>query len=195
MTDEVRPSIAPIARRLDALDKTPQMVEAVKANPELEDVFYTGYGELIARFNTINSHEPALAIMPGVRNLKQRLKGIALPDLNIINARELVGGISEAREKMVMGQEIKQGIIEATDDNRNEAIGSPSLDTSPAALAIGTASHILERAMFNYFRSKGIQLWAKDEILFALEDLILLKHAEMLDGKGEDSPLFKYISP
>src|SRR3989338_4960342 len=77
---------------------------------------------------------------------------------------------------------------------KGAAIMSPSAETNTQSLIVGTAAHILERALFTRLQTEGFDQWMKDEILFALEDLILLQHAEALAGNGEDSPLFHIVT-
>lgn len=95
---------------------------------------------------------------------------------------------------MIMGQNLKEGSLDRTKENKAVAIGSPSLETDVESLVVGTVGHLIERTMFNYFRERGITKWDKDEILFALEDVILLKHVQALDGLTVEHNLFRYIT-
>jgi len=74
-------------------------------------------------------------------------------------------------------------------------IGTPSIETNDLALAIGTAGHVIERAIFANLRRVGVDHeWRKDEVLFALQDIALLMHAENIVFDGQDSLLFRWFT-
>ena len=86
-------------------------------------------------------------------------------------------GLSEAIDPMIAGQKIKKGEIEPTNENKQYAIGTPSMDTTPKALAFGTIGHILERSYFNWARENGFEPengWQKDMFLHAAVEMVML---------------------
>jgi hypothetical protein len=172
-------------KRLGELANTELVMEMVKGNePEFARLLENGWNELITRFNRLTPNSPELEIMPGARALVQALEGKPLPEVARISARELIVGIREAREPMIAGQRIRRYELEASRENVAFAIGTPSMDTTPRALLVGTAGHLLERSLFAYLEARGVsgvggrRRWHKDEILHALEDCLLLMNAE-----------------
>lgn len=198
MVNEVpqrRPSIAPIAKRLASLDKKPQMERAATENPGfVENVIYGGLNELISKFNSVQIGDKDMGLMPEAEKLKRKLGDKPLPTIEELGAREFRRGLLEAKRLMEMGQDIKIGHIEDTTENKSVAIMSPSVETNDLALLVGTGAHLLEETMYVHLRTLGFPEWAKDEVLYPLEEMALLMHAETLIGAGHESRLFHYIT-
>jgi hypothetical protein len=67
--------------------------------------------------------------------------------------------------------------------------------TSEKALAIGTAAHLIERAMFSHFERRGTsRRWQKDNVLHALEEVAILMEAEFRDGRGPKPKLLEIFA-
>jgi hypothetical protein len=195
MTEQGDLPIASVGKRFSVLERAESVVETVFGNQEFKDTVTNGYGELIDRFNSMEPSDSVLELMPKVAELKTTLGVNKLPTLMELKPRQVLKGVKEAVEKSEMGQYIKRDELPKTPENVKQAIGTPSMDTNNMALAIGTAGHVIERTMFNHFRDQGMDhQWTKDEILFALEDLSLLMHAEMLVENKPDSILFRWIA-
>jgi hypothetical protein len=196
MSERLRVPIGSVAKRLGELERAESVEATAKEHEsELERLIYEGFGELIERFNQINRHAPILEIMPKVKVLKNILDDIPIPKLEQITSRDLVSGIKEAAPLILMGQQIKRKELSATEKNIELAIGTPSMDTNDMALAVGTAGHILERSFFSYMRRVGVKHdWKRDELLFALEDIALLKHAESQRWMEKEAILFDVIT-
>lgn len=204
-SSEKRVSIHTLERRLRVLDKAPEIAKAVISSMEphseersLERVIYDGYQELIDLFN---SYKPDIHddLAPNVLLLKELLGDAALPSITDPSAKDLVEGLAVSRELMLEGQELKsrrsRGIT-PTQKETDHAIGAPSVDTDPRALAIGTAGHIIERTLMAHLKRMGLNTseWVKDQILWALEDLALLQHAESQTYGTDDAMLFEYFT-
>ncbi len=188
-----------VSKRLAGLDKTGLVMQTVKEREaELQQLIIGGYNQLITRFNQLKLEDPILGVMPKTKVLKEALQDVEVPTLEAVSPREILSGVNEARDAMLLGQEIKHGIVEATPDNVQKAIGTPSMETSNMALSVGTAGHVIERTLFSHFRKLGIrgiqEEWIKDDILFALEDCALLMHAEATNGLADEPHLLKFIA-
>ncbi|GEM_PF-2849573 len=204
---ERRPKVQTLAHQLRELDKAPDMARAVLASAEsgpeddIEKMIYRCYGKLINLFNDFDTESIYDELVPKVVELKGLLGDTDLPALDELSARDLLSGVRASSNLMVEGQTNKrrrkagQLITKAEIDH---AIGAPSLDTTPEALAVGTSSHIIERTMMAYLAGHGVDTstWSKDQILWALEELAVLAHAENYTYGDDDMELFDYfISP
>jgi hypothetical protein len=198
MNVEIRhPSIASLSHKLAALDATPAMAQAAIENPKLIPEVFAGFDELITCFNELTGRESVMAFMPATKRLRSHLGAYIIPHPQYLGARQTIQGIRKAIPLMEMGQNVKKGLIPATEANRKQAIGTPSMDTRPEALVIGTAAHLIERAMFEHFAPGGLTDWYKDDILHALVEVALLIYAqnEMSGTKASPRLLPYFISP
>ncbi|OGK18022.1 hypothetical protein A3G67_04420 [Candidatus Roizmanbacteria bacterium RIFCSPLOWO2_12_FULL_40_12] len=193
MSDSGRPEIDTITKRLPNVNRAPLMAREAKRNPDfVERVVFQGFNDLIERFNAMNDDDPNQELLPDVMTLKQKLGSAKLPTIAELGKKDLIRGLRAANKFIEIGQDIKKGKL--PEKLKGAAIMSPSAETNTQSLIVGTAAHILERALFTRLQTEGFDQWMKDEILFALEDLILLQHAEALAGNGEDSPLFHIVT-
>lgn len=201
MNQEVKLPFRGVARRLSGLEQA----EATYRNSQEYEAYITdfiliGFNQLIDRFNSLEENSPELSLMPRTQKLLETIGSGKMPRVESFGAREILEGIEEARDPMLAGQDIKNGVLEKSEKNVKDAIGTPSMDTSHTALAVGTAAHILERMIFQRLRSSGIygidgQEWLKDDVLFALEDCALLMEAEFEFGISPEMPiLFNLIT-
>lgn len=83
---------------------------------------------------------------------------------------------------MLHGQRFKKGVVlEPTGEDTRYAIGTPSMETSDEALAVGTAGHLAERTFFQWAREQGLspeEGRKKDDWLQALDEALILLEAE-----------------
>lgn len=165
---------------------------------ELEHTIYDGYSELIDFFTDYN--DPLHGeLMPNFMKLKELLGGTPLPNISDFAAVDYLSGMRAARPLMLEGQEHKQrrragGLV--TWPEIEHAIGAPSVDTDPRALAVGTAGHVIERMIFSRLKKQGIDTdtWVKDQVLWALEDVALLMHAHAVTYGKVDATLTPYFT-
>lgn len=150
----------------------------------LEWVIPDGFGQLIDRFNSLDPDDSSMDIMPGAKNLKKVLLGKPLPTFEEIGPKDWLYDIKRAAKLMQSEEEIENKGIPETND---------------LSLIIEIAAHIVERSIFSYMRRKGIAAghnWQENEVLFALEDIVLLRHAECETHRGHESLLFtRFNSP
>lgn len=177
------------------------MLEESYEHPDkdIETTIYDGYGQLIDAFNAADSQSHLSELVPNVGLLKELLGDETLPGINDLKATDYFRGMRVARGLMLEGQTNKarrKNLELVTKAEIDRAIGAPSVDTDPRALAVGTAGHILERAIMAHLKAKGVDTstWVKDQVLWALEDLALLQHAEAQTYGGEDAELFVYFT-
>ena len=201
---EKRPKIETVRHYLRDLEQIPAIAKVVldsmkpESTTRIEETIYYGYGELISEFNI---YEPSIhdGLVPNVLALKKLLGDHKLPTLEELSAKDLAAGIKVSRGLMLDGQELKHRETDGkavSPDEITLAIGAPSVDTHPEALAIGTAGHIIERTMIAHLAKAGIDTtgWVKDQILWALEDLALLQHARVETYDGTDAVLYEYFT-
>lgn len=199
-----RPEIKTFEHQLEELDKASEIARYVLGSmendsaPNVEEVIYSGYDNLITRFTDYGSpiHD---ALVPNVLTLKKLLGEHRLQNIEQLSAKDLLIGIKVSRNLMLAGQDIKNRKAKGKKVAHDEvvrAIGAPSVETHPEALAVGTAGHIIERTMMEHLRRSGVDTtgWVKDQILWALEDLAVLSHVESLCGAGDESVLYKYFA-
>lgn len=195
---EKRPRVEAIASRLDGLDRVPKIAQAIiesAANdPEAgtEALIYNGYDQLVNLFNeatTSDSYKHLEELLPHTSKLKELLSGQTLPLLEGLSAKELIVGIRSARKAMLYGQRIRSYNRKYFKSESAKAIMAPSIPTALDSSAIGIAGHLYERTAFEALSRKGIDTsdWPKDQILWALEELALLHHAEVATyGEADD---------
>lgn len=207
-SNERRLPIDSVAKRLSGLNACERVAEYARQNESLlATLLFEGYGRLIERFNSLNPDDEILVIMPGVRRLKEALHGRPLPGIMEISPREILNGLNNAAPLMELGQQIRLGEVAGTAGNVASAIGTPSMETSDLALATGTIGHLLERSIIAHEEAEVDKLvaagaqreaighsWQKDDVLLALEEIVVLRHAEAVTGVGQDSQLFALIT-
>lgn len=166
------------ARYLKDLNQSKPVMDWVLENMADFGEHMSGYNELIDILNSVPADSPLLQIMPKTRLLKKVLAGENLPTLEQMMPGNYVKGLYDAHDPMVVGQKIKtQEIASPTETERKYQIGTPSMNTSLEALAVGTAGHLAERTFFAWARSKGHepeQGWEKDDWLQALDEAVEL---------------------
>jgi hypothetical protein len=183
------------AKRLGELSNTPKAVEAYRNSPEeLKDLFVNGFNQLINTFNGMNDDDPLLEIMPGTKNLKNALNGIEIPVIGELSPLSVVRGFKDAKEAMLEGQKAKDT---GQKTERNAILIASSDVASPTALFVGSAGHFMERACFDYFRKNGIDgingNWQKDEVLFALEECVVMLQTKFELGEINEEPILAKI--
>jgi len=199
------PDISRGAQYLKELDQASTIAQGMLGesydDPEknIEASIYDGYEKLINSFNLISASDPCSELIPNVAILKGLLGDEPLPQIDDLKALDYFRGMRVARGLMLEGQVNKKrrGNSElVTKAEIDHAIGAPSVDTDPRALAVGTAGHILERTIMAHLKTNGIDTstWVKDQVLWALEDLALLQHAYSETYGGDDSELFTYFT-
>ncbi len=193
---EVKLPIGSVANRLRNLDNMlPVALFAYGHSREVSQLIVGGFGELIDRFNTLDPGSTVMEIMPAAKHLKNVLEWIPIPRPEKFSPREILAGVKNAVPLMEMGQRVKKGGFKENFLVTKDAIGTPSMETSELALAVGTGGHILERTIFNMMRRCGIEHdWIKDEVLHALEETSMLMYAESVRGRGKEPVLFTLIS-
>jgi hypothetical protein len=190
-----------LKKRFVELEKAGAIAEAMfsesSVDPEqtVEDVIYEGYNTLIREFNN-TCDDRIFALAPAVAILKASIGGDSahLPEIHELGKKDLVQGYREARTRMLEGQRNKElkaqgvGVLKSVIDH---AIGAPSVNTTPEALAVGSAGHILERTIMAHFSALGIDTsdWPKDHILWALEEMALLTQARATTYGQDIEPL------
>lgn len=164
---------------------------------EIESLIFEGLNELIDRFNRLGEEELGrlAPFMEHTSDLKRILGGIPLPKVEEITPKEVLVGINKARFSMTWGQGIREGVISDTPENRKLAILTPIMETSEKALAIGTAAHLIERAMFWHFKGRAVSYhWQKDDILHALVEVAMLMEAEFRAERGPKPKLLEIFT-
>jgi len=180
-----------IAKRFVDLERTAQMAAAVLEvahhDPDqertVEQMIYEGYDELISLFNVTDGTIHA-EIMPKFTELKSLLGDVPLPRLDEIGAKDLVRGIRASNYLMIAGQDNALRTLSGenvTQEEKENAIGAPSVGSNAQAIAVGSAGHLVERSIMAYAKRNGIDTsgWVKDQVLWALEELALLAHAKI----------------
>jgi len=146
------------------------------------NVLLGGYDQLVDVLNRVSDDSPLLDIMPKTRALKSALKGNSVPRLADMAEGNFGFALREAVKPMFVGQMIKAGeIADPTLADKAFAIGTPSMDTTERALAVGTAGHLAERTFYQWARKQGLSPadgWKKDDWLQALDEGLLLLLAE-----------------
>lgn len=183
------------SKRLGDLSNTPKAVEAYRNSPEeLKTLFVDGFNQLINTFNGIKHDDPLLEIMPGTKNLKTALNGIEIPDIGELSPLSVVRGFKDAKNAMLEGQEAKNT---GQKTERNAILIASSDAASPTALFVGSAGHFMERACFDYFRKNGVNGidgdWKKDEVLFALEECVVMLQTKFELGEINEEPILAKI--
>lgn len=202
---ERRPDISRAAHYLKDLEQVPAiaqaMLEPTESDPteSMEALIYAGYDDLIDMFNRTSANDRMSELMPKFVELKDLLGEATLPQITELRATDYFRGMRVARGLMLEGQEHKRRRKNSelvTKAEKDHAIGAPSVDTSPDALAVGTAGHIIERTIMAHLKSMGIDTtdWVKDQALWALEDLALVRHADAETYGNDDNALFYYIT-
>lgn len=194
MSHETVLPVDSVAKRLSGLVRAGEVRQmAYERTDELNELVVIGFGQVIDRFNRLSLDSPELEIMPKTKALLEALGGVPMPSIEELTPREIVLGVNEAREAMLMGQDIKLGKLDRTPENISAAINTPSMDTGNMALAVGTAGHIIERTFFSHFKTIGVKgvdgEWTKDDILFALADCAVLMQAEFECEISNEKPL------
>lgn len=197
------PNLARIRQNslLTGLDQRNQIFEAIadpnkprKLLPEIEAQIFDGCQQLIDLFNQIEVNDPILSIPTLSRTKALKNKVGQLPNLkDLNNSREVAFALVNGSRRMIEGQRNRKKRIRGemvTQAETDLAIGTPSMDISPKTKAVGSALHFIERTMFAHFRNqpdssgnKVLSRWTKDEILFALEDMAQLRHAQITLGQ------------
>ncbi|MFA6007576.1 MAG: hypothetical protein WC784_02935 [Candidatus Shapirobacteria bacterium] len=183
------------AKRLGELSNTPKAIEAYRNSPEeLEVLFVDGFNQLINTFNGMKDYDPLLEIMPGTKSLKNALNGIEIPVIGELSRLSMVRGFKDAKEAMLEGQEAKKTEQKPL---RNAILIASSDAASPTALFVGSAGHFMERACFDYFRKNGVNGingdWQKDEVLFALEECVVMLQTKFELGEIDEEPILAKI--
>lgn len=166
------------AKFLGKLDNSQKIFAWAKDRYWAFEVILNGYEQITDVLNSIPEHSRVLEVMPKTRLLKETLNGIKIPYFRDISFGNFAKGLMEARAPMLMGQKIKKGeIIRPTQKEKNFAIGTPSMDTTPSALAVGTIGHLSERTFFQWARKQGFSPnggWKKDDLLQSLDEGLML---------------------
>ncbi len=161
-----------------------------KLLPEIEHQIFSGTQELIDMFNGIGAEDPILSIPALARTKALKEKIGSLPNLSDLKDKwQVAMAFVNGSKRMMDGQTNKERKAtgqEVTKDEVDLAIGTPSMPIPPETKAIGTALHFIERAFFAHFRNTPesnkvkpeLNDWKKDEILFALEDMAQVRHAQ-----------------
>jgi hypothetical protein len=195
---ERRPRVEAVASRLDGLDRVPKIAQAIiesAANdPEssTEALIYNGYDQLVNLYNEVTTSDSYVhleELIPHTTELKEYLGSQPLPLPEELSAKELVIGIRRAHEAMLYGQRIRSYRRKYFKSESAKAIMAPSIPTALDSSAVGIAGHLYERTTFEALSRRGIDTseWPKDKILWALEELALLSHAEVATyGETED---------
>ncbi|MEA3357609.1 MAG: hypothetical protein U9Q67_04205, partial [Patescibacteria group bacterium] len=195
------PTIDAVAKRLYEIPNTGR-VRACLEQPEdierFEELTYGGIVQLVEEFNRIDIADPLIEFMPGVKRLKDILGNQQLPLPEEISARDFIRGLRQARELMIRGQDLSDGKILRDTHYAKAAIQTPSMNTHELALAVGTSLHLYERSVFEMMTRLGIAEsteWTKDDVLFALEDLALLMHAQsVMHSDCQDAILYDLMT-
>ncbi len=179
-------------RYLKDLERAKAVTQWARENKKTLERHLEGYDELIARLNQVSDNSPLLEVMPKTKKLKGAMKGTPIPTLNEMVDGNFAFGLMEARKPMLHGQKIKSGEInDPSDDDKSYAIGTPSMDTTDEALAIGTAGHLAERTFFQWVRKQNLvpeDGWIKDDWLQALDEGLML-----LKTEGKEPHLTQYF--
>jgi len=192
---QVELPVGAFAERLAELSNTPKAVEAYNDSPEeLTVLFVDGFNQLINTFNGIGNSDPLLEIMPGTKNLKNALNGIEIPIIGELSPLSIVRGFKNAKKAMLEGQEAKNT---GQRPLRNAILIASSDAASPIALFVGSAGHFYERACFDYFEKNGVNGidgdWQKDEVLFALEECVVMLLTKYKLGEINEEPILAKI--
>ena len=198
MITEIAPGIE---ARLSDLDNSENVLEWVMGNPERTQEFLDFYDALVKKMNMIPGEHGVLEIMPATKKIKDLLGNNTIPLTGDYKgfggARIIHAGLTEARDPMLVGQQITTGdIASPTSKDYDYAIGTPSMDTSPDVLAFGTMGHVLERTFFNWAREKGLEPeggWEKDMYLHAIDEIVMLHLASDSDFKPGEYPIIDYF--
>lgn len=170
------------ARYLKGLDSSGAMAEFVLRKVDYVNDVFGGYNQLVSTFNSIPLDSPLLEIMPKTARLKALLKGTDLPGVPQVFEGNFAQGLFEARPRMLMGQEIKKGRkVNPTQEEKNYAIRTPSMDAPPGVLTVGTIGHLCERATFVWARKNGFNPeggWKRDDWLQAMDEALMLMWAK-----------------
>lgn len=181
------------ADTLSDIDRSAEVAQWSIDHIEHLSKYLDEYNFLIAAFNEVED-ERLLETMPSAKRLKESLDGVPLPTIDEMTTGNLnfARALIRSRDLILKGQEINKGEIEATPEEKLLAIGTPSYKTSPEALAVGTAAHLLERTFFEWAkRNREIskekwdndagwvqKKWKKDDWLHALKDILILLEAK-----------------
>ena len=167
---------------LGGLEKASEVSAWAKDNLNRVEEFRQGYDELIGLMNDVPGDSPLLAVMPETGKLKRLLDKQKLPLTEEMADGNFALALLEARGPMIYGQKIKQGeITQPSDEDRQYAIGTPSMATSIEALVVGTMGHLIERTFFQWARKHGFNPeggWKKDDFLHALMEVTLFRLAQ-----------------
>jgi hypothetical protein len=169
---------------LSGLEKAQAVTSWAVENKGIFERHLEGFNELITFLNNIPRGSSLLNIMPKTRVLKDVLNGEPLPTLGAMAPGNFANALREARDPMLHGQSIKKReIVDPTPQEKAFAIGTSSMETTPEALAVGTAGHLAERTFFQWARGKGRlpkNGWKKDDWLQALDEGLMLM---LFEGK------------
>ena len=166
------------AKKLEKLDNAVRVADWAREHVDEVNVFEQGYNALIFAFNAYDN-TVELEMMHRTNVLKQLLQGIPLPETTEMSTLDYVKGLRDARDPMIFGQKIKNGIcVDSNGNDLHYAIGTPSMDTTDEALVVGTMGHLIERTFFQWAKRHGIEPkggWEKDMFLQALGEILLLE--------------------
>jgi len=168
-----------VAKYLEDLSNTKPVAEwAVDHIERIEHILYS-YENLISTVNSVSNCSPLLEAMPNIKRLKATLKGKGLPRFAEMSQGNFALGLREAKCPMLYGQKNKYSDpTTLTHEDISYAIATPSMDTSPEALAVGMIGHLGERTFFQWARKNGYIPkggWKKDYLLQALNESLMLK--------------------
>ncbi|OGK38978.1 hypothetical protein A3F34_02155 [Candidatus Roizmanbacteria bacterium RIFCSPHIGHO2_12_FULL_44_10] len=193
-----------VSRHLEGLPRRGQLAAyAFENRDELTATVFGGFNQLVDDFNTTDWSDlegEVLHIMKGYQHLKNILGEVPLPRPSSLSDRELLLGTREATRLMRLSHQSLTGGGLPDGVNAPDTISTPLFPTSDHALVVGIASHIIERALFTRLRkiAKDIadpdHVWRKDDILHALQDMVLLRHTRSIDGIDDESALFEVIT-
>lgn len=198
--------IRTLERHYRELAKAPAIARAALAESAhyggetVESVVYKGYDDLIERFNGYCDQGQVYdELLPACIRLRSLLEGGTLPRIDDLSAKDLAVGVRESNQRMLEGQDNKRRQANGelvTQAQIDHAIGAPSVDTAPEALAVGVAGHIIERTIYAHLQKQGLETntWAKDTVLWALEEIAMFRHivAEIY-GTIDDPRLTNYF--
>jgi hypothetical protein len=134
----------------------------------------------IARFNELSRTQDSklVSIMPRALALHHKLQGLCLPMI-----AEMSTGVSYCKQFRMGMNHARRMMKNAQDDNpnvgREDKILSIMADTKPESLLLVIVGHLMEQTLFQVFFDIGDkQGWKKDDILMALDDVLMLMVSE-----------------
>ena len=177
MKEEYNRTVLVTARFLKKLDNSQRVFDWAKDRYWAVEIILNGYEQLTDVLNSIPDRSRILGVMPKTGVLKETLNGIKIPYFRDISSGNFAYGLMEARGPMLMGQKIKNSEIVPTQIEKDFAIGTPSMETTPSALVVGTVGHLSERTFFQWARKNAFAPeggWKKDGLLQAFDEGLML---------------------